>query len=390
MNRKKKIKILAVCLWPWGGLRTYMKYNYHYFPKDEVEITLLADPMIEKEYLEKDMKTEGIRIVWAKPFLGRNILFLRTARMLMRERFDLIHSHGYITAFHVSLVSRFFRIPHVFTIHSILVAKFFQGMAGKLKRFVFTRSMRTIDVFHGVSEDIIEYSKTTFPALLKSKAKWVVIESGIQTEPFLNSLPGAGNRVREKAKVEKGSFIFGFFGRLEPEKGFNFIIDSVEKLKAENRRMDFVVMAVGHGMFENEYKSIIEKKRLAGFFRFLPFDPDVASLMKGCDAILTPSVVEGRGLVACEALCAGIPLIATDCLALRETVRDTPTIVIRPQDAEALAGAMSHLMSHPELKQEFAAFQTQAAARFDVKYSAEALFNLFKDTLAAQSSGGKP
>lgn len=369
-------------MWPWGGIRTYLKYNYHHFPKDEFEITLLANPTVEKLYLEEDMKAENIKVVWAKPFLGKNALFFWTAWLLLTGKFNLVHSNGFISAFHASLVSWLFGIPHVFTIHSVLTEKYFRGWLGRFKRFVFKNSLKTVTVFHGVGNDILEYSKALFPGLEKSKAKWVAIPSGIEPEPFLTSLPGAGGRLRARLQCNEDMFIFGFFSRFEPEKGFNHIIDAVEILRnGEQPANRIVVLAMGSGRYEEEYKTDIESRGLSGSFWFLPFNPDVADIMKGCDAILMPSTIEAWGLVACEALCSGIPLIATDVVGLRETIENTPAIRIQPHDSEALAKAMSLVISHPELKDRFKSFREEAAGRYDARRSAQKLIALFKNVI---------
>ena len=369
-------------MWPWGGIRTYLKYNYHHFPKDEFKITLLANPTVEKQYLEEDMKAENIEVKWARPFLGQNALFCWTAWMLLTRRFDLVHSNGFISAFHVSLVSWLFRIPHVFTIHGILTDKYFQGRLGKFKRFIFKNSLKTVAVFHGVGNDILEYTKTLFPDLGKSRSKWVVIPSGIEPERFLNSSSGTGDQLRARLNCDRDTFIFGFFGRLTPEKGFNYIISAVEKLsKVEQQPKNLFILAMSLGDHENEYRKDIEMRGLTHLFRFLPFEPDVANIMTGCDAILMPSIIEARGLVACEALCSGIPLIAADCTGLRETIENTPAIRIPSQDSDALADAMSLVLSNSELRDKFASFREEAAERFDVRQSAEKLLALFKDII---------
>lgn len=377
-----RTRVLIVCMWPWGGIRTYLKYNYRHFPGDEFKITLLANPTVEKQYLEKDMKAENIEVKWARPFFGQNALFFWTAWMLLTRRFDLVHSNGFISGFHVSLVSWLFRIPHVFTIHSTLTEKYLQGKLGKLKRFIFKNSLKTVTVFHGYRNENLEYSKKLFPGLEKSRAEWVAIPSGIEPERFLDDSPGAGDRLRDKLHIDGKTFIFGFFGRLTPEKGFNYIIDAVEKLtRGEQQLKNLVISAISLGDHEKEYRRDIEKRKLTHLFRFLPFNPDVASIMKGCDAILMPSIVESWGLVACEALCSGIPLIATDVVGLRETIENTPTIRIPSHDPEALSNAMSMVVSQPDLRDKFASFREEAARRFDVKHSAERLIALFKNII---------
>ena len=384
-----KINILAVCMWPWGGIRTYLKYVYHYFPRDQFEITLLANPTAEREHLERDMKNENIRIVWAKPFLGKNVLFLRTLGMLLKGKYDVIHSHGYISAFHVSLVGWLFRIPHVFTIHSILVKTYFEGRIGAMKRFLFKNSLKSVTVFHAVGSDILEYSRSLFPDLTRTRATWVAIPSGIMVERFTTDMGTERELLRSRIRCDKGTFLFGFVGRFQPEKGFNYIIDAVDILR--KRKLDsgdLIVLAVGSGEYENEYKEEIDRRVLAGHFRFLPFDPAIEDIIKGCDTILMPSIIEGWSLLACEALCSGVPLIATDCLGLREIIEGTPAIRIRPHDDKALADAMLSCISNPGLKKEFAAYRIKAAGRFDARSSAQELGRLFKDEVARSKKTG--
>jgi glycosyltransferase involved in cell wall biosynthesis len=66
---------------------------------------------------------------------------------------------------------------------------------------------------------------------------------------------------------------------------------------------------------------------------------------------------------------------------MRTTIENTPAIRIPSHDPDALANAMSLVISRPELKNKFAAFREEAARRFDVRQSAEKLLALFKDVI---------
>ncbi len=379
MRQLAKKRILIVCMWPLGGIRTYLKYNYRHFPKDRFEVTLLANPSIESRTLEADMAAEGVRVIWSRPLFGRNVLFLRTAGMLLRERFDLIHSQGFISGFHVSLVNRLFRKPHILTIHGVLEEKRFRGALGGLKRFIFERVIRHVGVIHGVGEDILNHIRQSFPGLQGRKTRWVVITNGIDPALFVKDYPEVRAGIREKLRLDEETFIFGYFGRFMPEKGFNFIIDAVKLLKTKgglSRR--FAVMAVGSGDFELRYKGQVERGDLAEYFRFLPFHPDVAALMQACNAVLMPSIWEAYPLLTSEVLCCGVPIIATDCVGLREAVSETPAITVRAGDTAALAGAMTSAVNDPALAAPFAAFRAEAALRFDVKNAAEKLIALIE------------
>jgi len=377
-----KIKILIVCAWPLGGIRTFLKYNYHYFSKNEFEITLLANPSSEKKAVEEDMDAENIKVVWAKTFYGKSLLFLSVASLLRKGNFDIIHSQGWISAFNASIANFFFRIPHLMTIHGVLEEIYFKGMFGWLRKNILKISLKNVNVFHGVSNDILQHFKDVFPGFKKRKVKWSVINHGINTEIFLKEISDASEKLHEKLSVSSDTYIFGYFGRFMPVKGFNYIIDAVGILNNKpDFRKEFIVLGVGSGDYEREYKIDINAKNLSNRFIILPFMNDISSSMKGCDAVLMPSTSEAWGLLATESLCSGLPIIASNCIGLREATKDTPSIMIPAQSAEALADAMIYVMNHSELKELFKNFKNEAAERFDVKYSAEKLVNLIKTSV---------
>lgn len=377
-----KIKILIVCAWPLGGIRTFLKYNYHYFPRNEFEITLLANPSSEKIAVEEDMNAENIKVIWAKTYFGKNLLFLRVASLLKADNFDVIHSQGWISAFNTSLGNIFFRVPHILTIHGILEEKYLSGMFGWFKKLLLKSSLKNVNVFHGVSNDILNHLKDVFPFFKNRRVKWSVINNGINTTKFLEEIPNASEKLHDKLSIPKDTFVFGFFGRFMPQKGFNYIIDAVNIInEKKNLKEKYIVLAVGSGDYEREYKNDIQVNKLEKSFVFLPFISDISTSMKGCDTILMPSIWEAWGLLATESLCAGIPIIASDCIGLREATKDTPAVVISKHNAEELAEAMVYVMNHRGIKAKFESFKTEAANRFDVKLSAEKIISLVKSSV---------
>jgi len=375
------IKVLIVCQWPLGGIRTYLKYVYSLFPGDEFAVTILANPVTDQKLLVDDMAAAGIKVVWSKPVLAiRGTLSLWTLVLLARGRYDLIHSQGFISAAHVALVNRLFRIPHVLTIHGIVEDKYFKSRLGWFKHRLLNLLLRNVTVFHGVGEDILEHFKQAFPGLQKGKARWVVITNGIQPERFLAKNDDAPSQLRIRLGVSPETAIFGFFGRFMPEKGFNYIIEAVTRIKEQSPQYgNLVVLAVGSGDYIREYRQEVKATGLEETFIFHPYEPDVADFIKGCDAVLMPSNWEAWGLISSEALCCGIPLIASDCIGLREATRNTPALVIPAGDAVVLAEKMVMVMTTPAVRQAHQAFRVEASERFDVKYSAEKLLGLFQE-----------
>ena len=164
-------------------------------------------------------------------------------------------------------------------------------------------------------------------------------------------------------------------------KGFIYLLMQLKSyLKIKISSKQPLVISFGDGGFIREDKAQISKRGLDHFFRFLPFTPNVAGVIKALDVVVMPSLSEACGLLAMETLVAGIPLIATNCIGLREVVRDTPAYVIPPRNGIALAKDLE-LLIEKDRKQEFSMFSKEAANRFDVKEQAYKIKQLISERI---------
>lgn len=376
---ERKINILAVCRWPLGGIRTFLKYNYGYFRKAGFEITVLASDEIETGQLKKDLAEMDIELIVAGGVWGKNALFVKIARVLMCRRFDLIHTHGFISGFHASLANRLFGRRHVLTTHGVMEERYFAGRGGKIKLWLFERVLKNVDIFHAVGEDIAGHIRRMMPGIERSGARFEIIKNGIMPDRFLAVDDSARELLGRRFNISDRTAIFGYFGRFMPEKGFENIIKAVKLIDiGDAPPRPFKVLAVGSGDYESEYRELIKKENLESKFIFSPFVPDIAPLMKGCEAVLMPSLWEAYPILSSEALVAGIPLIASDCFGLREAVAGTPAIGVRAGDAKELADAMLRVLKDPAIRESFESYKNKAAEIFHVKNSAAKLIALFR------------
>jgi glycosyltransferase involved in cell wall biosynthesis len=76
-------------------------------------------------------------------------------------------------------------------------------------------------------------------------------------------------------------------------------------------------------------------------------DALLPGLYAGAAAFVLPSLYEGFGLTALEALAAGVPVVAADRGALPEVCGDA-ALLVDPLDAEAVAAALERVLDDPE------------------------------------------
>jgi glycosyltransferase involved in cell wall biosynthesis len=103
----------------------------------------------------------------------------------------------------------------------------------------------------------------------------------------------------------------------------------------------------------------------AGGVRSLGYvpDADLPGLYAGARAFVLPSRYEGFGLTCLEAMASGTPVVAADRAALPETCGDA-AVLIDPDDADTMAGAVLRAATEPTLREELRRRGLSRAAEF--------------------------
>ena len=83
----------------------------------------------------------------------------------------------------------------------------------------------------------------------------------------------------------------------------------------------------------------------------------------GALAVVLPSLYEGFGLPALEAMACGAPVVAANSSALPEVV-GSAGLLVDPRDARGLAEALRRLITEPDLREQLARAGLARAATF--------------------------
>jgi glycosyltransferase involved in cell wall biosynthesis len=366
--------ILIVARWPLGGIRTYMRYVFRHFPRN-YSLTLLAASTQEDTALTKDAEEYGARLLLIQD-ASTKWLVAAVFHELRTRQYDVILSQGFISAVVASMANILFRVPHVLTIHGIVEPKYLTGRFGNLKQFILGRMLAGITVLHAVSNDILNHLYEQFPKLKSNGPRAIVIPNGIELKEF-DKPPANPIELRAHLGIDDPVFLFGFFGRFMQQKGFDLLIQAVDMLRKQGCNSTFAVVAVGSDDYLEAYQKTISESNMDSYFYFLPFQPEIHHLFPQVDAVVMPSRWEAGSLLAMEALCSGRPLIASDCLGLRETVRNTPSVLFPSEDVAALARALESCMIEP-YTEKYINYRSVARERFDVTKSALQLLQVIE------------
>jgi glycosyltransferase involved in cell wall biosynthesis len=174
-------------------------------------------------------------------------------------------------------------------------------------------------------------------------------------------------------------------GRLIPVKGHLVLLRALAQ--ARTRVPGLVLEVAGHGPLEPALRSYARELGLSDAVRFLGFVSPVQRAIEGAAIVVVPSLGEGFGMVALEAMERARPVIASAVGGLPEIVADGETgLVVPPGDAEALADAMVALASDlPRAAEMGEAGRRRAVEAFTEDRSTSGIESLYLRELSASS-----
>jgi glycosyltransferase involved in cell wall biosynthesis len=105
-------------------------------------------------------------------------------------------------------------------------------------------------------------------------------------------------------------FVVGHVGRFEEQKNHSFLLDVFSELHRQNS--EAVLLLAGDGELRKAMEQKAKRLGIADAVRFLGIYANVSELYQAMDVFVLPSLFEGLGIVAIEAQCAGLPVVASD------------------------------------------------------------------------------
>jgi len=155
---------------------------------------------------------------------------------------------------------------------------------------------------------------------------------------------------------------FLYLGTLQPRKNLERLLEAYAHLPAGAPTL---VLAGARGWYYQRIAATIaslELERrvlLPGYIS----DQDVPAVLGAATALVYPSLYEGFGLPALEAMACGTPVIASRASSLPEVVGEAG-LLVDPLNVEEIAAAMQRLLDDPALGQELRRQGLEQARRF--------------------------
>ena len=224
----------------------------------------------------------------------------KLASLLRRNRCDFVHAHGLRAALIGVFAAKMAHIPSIFTAHNLVMRPFW------LQRQIVKHIGKNASAIIAVSNAV----KQTLTECEIAPSKITVVPNGIDLIEIDAQIQG------ERLPIE-GKIVAGI-GRLSPEKGFHDLVQTFGEISSAMPEARLVI--AGTGVEEQRLKALTATLPHPERVHFLGYVENTAMVYRSADVIAIPSIEEGQGIVAIEAMAYRKPVVARDVGGLPETV----------------------------------------------------------------------
>lgn len=308
-------------------------------------------------------------------------------------RYDLIHSHYWLSGQVGWLLRDLWGLPLVHTAHTLAAVKnlYRSGddtQESEARRICEQQLVDNADVLVVNTEqearDLIRHYDAD-PSHIR------VVSPGADVELFTPGTDRNTERSRRELGIPLHAKVVTFVGRLQRFKGPDVLIRATAELFRRNPERNLRVIICGGpsgaAATSDTYLALVRELGLSSHVRFLnPRPPEeLVAVYRAADIVAVPSYNESFGLVALEAQASGTPVVAARVGGLPIAVAEGETgELVDGHSAAAWADALEHLLDDDAARIAMGKAAVHHAAQFSWAASASALREIYHSALAIE------
>lgn len=265
--------------------------------------------------------------------------------------------------------------PVVITVHDLFFIRYL-GDGRPVYDAVMTRLARIYAARAAAVIADSEYSKRSVVATLGvSDAKVTVIPVALGAEFKPEPLTDA---VRLRYGIVPPYILY--VGNFLPHKNVPRLIQAYAGLGRELKDTHQLVLAGGEREHRNDHERLAARLSVADrvLFPGLIDDAHLPAVYSGSALFVLPSLEEGFGLPALEAMACGAPVVASNRAAIPEVVGDA-AVLFDPENVSAIAEAMTMALSQPEMSERMRRQGLARAGAFTLERTAGRVVALLRE-----------
>lgn len=252
-------------------------------------------------------------------------------RLCRREGVTIWHGHDYKSNLYGVLLRPLLGLHLVTTVHGWVRHTSRTPLYYAIDRWTLPRQRAVIAVSADLHERCAEAGVE--PSRLH------LIHNAIDTEEFSRRAPRAA-----QARLRIGAV-----GRLSEEKGFELLIEAIERLL--DRGLDVELEIAGEGQLEAQLAARIARSPHRERLSLLGFQADTVALFEGFDIFCLSSLREGLPNVVLEAMAMEVPVVATRSGGMQAFAREgEDALLVEPGSVDELERGLAALVTDADLR----------------------------------------
>lgn len=271
---------------------------------------------------------------------------ISAARLIKKYKPDILHAHWLIPqGVLAAILKRTHKLPFIVTAHGSdlfpLKSRVFKYFQRIVLNACYACTVNSIATKNEIAIRFPEFS---------SKLK--VIPMGVDTRFFVPK------NIKSKYKQYSNKKIILFVGRLNEQKGIQYLIKSIPIVKKEFSNAQLLI--IGEGDYKAEMKKLAISLGISNSVEFLGgmHHSRIVDYYNLADVLVLPSItskigVEGQGLVLLEAMACGTCVIGTPTGGIKSIIKNNENgLLVREKDESNLARNIIKVLFDDKLKQK--------------------------------------
>lgn len=305
-------------------------------------------------------------------------------------RYDLLHSHYWLSGQVGWLAAERWRVPLVHTMHTMArVKNLTVGPDDRLEPL--TREIGEVQVVEAADRLIAntdDEARELIELYAADPARVEVVAPGVDLETFH---PHPRLAARATVGLRADSLVLLFVGRVQPLKAPDVLVRATASLLAHvpelRSRLQVVVCGGPSGAGLERPESLVALARDLGVDDVVVFQPPVPRdelplWYSAADLTVIPSRSESFGLVAIESQACATPVVAAAVGGLRTAVADGESgVLVEGHDPAVWAHVLGELLHAPARRAALSAGAARYAAQFGWERTAEAVADVYEDAI---------
>ncbi len=339
------------------------------FDKDRFDVRLIG--LRRADEACANLRRQGIDVISLNKGKFDFSTITEIVKIVRQEKVDILHLHGYGATNFGRIAARISKVKNI--VHEHFVDPAMPIYQVPFDYFLSQLTDFGIAVSKSVKDFMVE--KRFLP---KEKVK--VVFNGA---PLSDFKPLNKNMIAKEKKrwgISDRYKIIATIGRLDEQKGNEYLIDAAAKLLKRINNIKFMI--IGDGPLMIKLKQRCVRYRIDKDVIFTGYQPDIPLIQSVVDIQVFPSLWEGTPLTVFEAMSMKRAIVSTDVDGLGEVLSDGENaLLVPPKDSQKLALAIEDLLENSGNAQRLAKQAEIDSHDFDIQKTVDEIQQTYDDLI---------